>query len=132
MKKRVFITMLAVICAVCLPAQVYALDSGLLADEFSERVSPRIGCTVCKMGMCYSVCAQDNILYDTATHTYNWGQGRCTAKYYRCTGYYKCDMCGSTRPMDYVDLTGGQHNCFEVHSSCSRGTYRYCPLGSYL
>lgn len=61
MKKRVFITILAVICAVCLPAQVYALDSGLLADEFSERVSPRIGCTVCKMGMCYSVCAQDNI-----------------------------------------------------------------------
>lgn len=137
MKKRLLAVAMLMIVAIFMSMNALALDvsenpSATVYSQDETRISPRIGCSVCTIGMCFSLCFGDLTLDDTSTHTYDWWSKTCTVGYYTSTGAYQCDTCGHIRPLDYVDEFGDQHLCKEIHSSCGRGTYNVCTFGGYL
>lgn len=60
----------------------------------------------------YSYC------YDSETHS----SGKCTIKYYKSAGVYKCSSCGTKTN------SGLYHYCYETHSYCGKGTVVECDL----
>lgn len=150
MKKSKIIVLLVIAFLFTLaPIQVFAekKDSYILNDchtcgeglicvdicpSSQSQIAPRIGCTVCQMGLCYSICLNDLTLNDIGTHSYDWWTQECEVRYYTATGAYQCDLCGSIRPVDYTEEFGDQHLCKEIHDSCGKGTYDVCVMGGYV
>lgn len=133
-KKRLCAFFLAVIAVLTFSTQVWAaeLESSIATDPSDDSVviSPRVTCTVCKVGFLIMVCDKKRYWDDVREH-YSWGK-RCLVNYFTSSGHYLCVDCGATRPFDYVDEFGDEHLCVENHSSCGLGDMSICSLNAPL
>lgn len=133
-KKRFLALFLAVITVLTFAIPVWAAEPELSIDaehsEDSFSVSPRVGCTVCKIGFLIQICEKQRY-WDYVTE-HNKNGKRCLINVFRSGGHYLCETCGATRPFDYADEFGGEHWCVENHSSCGIGDKSICSLGAQL
>ena len=72
-----------------------------------------------------NVCAGDATLVYEGYHTGLFGfiTSDCYAYYYRSRGAEMCPTCYTV-----IQLYEGEHDCFQVHEKCSKGTYDTCPM----
>ena len=123
---------LAMVFALAVPAfSISAEPEPSIATEHGEHslaISPRMGCTVCKIGSLIEICEKERIWDSVEKHTYSGGK-TCLINYFRSGGHYLCDTCGATRPFDYPEY-GDEHLCVFIHSSCGKGVTSICPLNA--
>ena len=77
-------------------------------------------CTACGE-MCNTVCAMEGVVGDVYTHDTLLTKD-CQVTILRSRGATICSSCGN------VNETYGYHDCWEVHTKCSKGQYDVCPM----
>lgn len=85
-------------------------------------ISPHIHGTCVHCGQwCYTVCAADGEIGDSWTHDTLLTKD-CKVTILRSRGATMCGSCS------YVNEQHGYHDCWEVHTKCSKGRYDVCPM----
>lgn len=71
-----------------------------------------------------TVCAAEATLVDEGYHRDLLGifETDCYVYYFRSRSAEMCPICYK------VLWVNGQHDCWEVHKKCSKGTYDVCPM----
>ena len=77
-------------------------------------------CTACG-NMCNTVCAMEGVVGDVYTYDTLLTKG-CQVTILRSRGATMCSYYGN------VNETYGYHDCWEVHTKCSKGQYDVCPM----
>ena len=89
-------------------------------DEYGVVPYPHGTCMRCSE-WCYTVCAADGEIDAVWYHDTLFTED-CKVTLLRSRGYSMCDDCF------FINEEHGYHDCWEVHTKCSKGQYDVCTM----
>ena len=85
-----------------------------------KQVSSRDFCVNCRVA-CVTVCAAEGVMGDVWYHSTLFTQD-CKVTQIKSRGGLMCPVCHNV--LDVFDY----HDCWEIHTKCSKGNYDICPM----
>ena len=134
MKKTMWRKFWVPVITIALMISSFSVNANDEPDDGGHIATPYVICPTCRMGFMELVCDKKASYADWSTHKYNLTK-TCTARYYQATYTgYVCRDCGAESPLfgygyEDDDESQGVHICYVIHSSCGKGTEKYCKGG---